>query len=100
MATVTERRWQIQHDDADGTPKFAWIEIDYDDVTRMTSAYRWRNDTEAVVLAFIVLNHGTVAGQTVLNTRADPHTSGSGNITGPRRWNVDLDPWPNVNLAT
>ena len=90
MAIQTMRPWQI----ADGQ---AYIELDYDDVDRLTRAFRWANNLPRDVVATITRSDGTV----LLNQRAAPGTSGGGNITGPRRWNIDVDPWPiAVNLAS
>lgn len=88
MATQIMRAASINNDGA-------FIDFTYDDVTRLCSRVDWANNQDKVVLVWATRSDGTAI---ISETRMAPHTSGSRNLGGGNRFNVDTEPG-SLNLA-
>ncbi len=73
----------------------ARIVFTYDDVSRLCTRVQWFNDQDNEVLVWVNKADGTPI---IAEARMAPRTSGSRNLSGGNRFNVDTDVG-SINLA-
>lgn len=77
----------------------AFISVDVETTDNTARVLRWSNTLDGPVVASVTLP----SGEQLINVSIPipPGSSGSRNLTGARRWNVETEgAWPSVNLGS